>query len=64
MDRTRIGKLITAACFVMGTWMLASGCEQKEKIIEIETPGAEVEVERDKKTGEVDVKVRGEQPDD
>jgi len=32
-----------------------SGCERKEKVIDIETPGADVEVERNIDTGEVEV---------
>lgn len=34
-----------------------TGCERKEKAVDIETPGADVEVERDADTGEVDVEV-------
>jgi hypothetical protein len=33
------------------------GCDHKEKLIDIETPGADVEVERSTDTGEVDVDV-------
>jgi hypothetical protein len=33
-----------------------SGCERKEKVVDIETPGVDVEVERDVDTGEVEVK--------
>ncbi|MCI0332133.1 MAG: hypothetical protein L0228_02770 [Planctomycetes bacterium] len=32
-----------------------AGCERKEKVIDIETPGADVEVERNIDTGEVEV---------
>jgi hypothetical protein len=34
-----------------------TGCERKEKVIDIETPGADVEVERNVDTGQVDVEV-------
>ena len=34
-----------------------TGCERKEKVIDIETPGGDVEVERNKDTGKVDVEV-------
>lgn len=36
---------------------LATGCDQKEDVLEIETPGAEVDVERDTETGEVEIDV-------
>lgn len=32
-----------------------SGCERKEKVVDIETPGRSVEVERNIDTGEVEV---------
>ena len=35
--------------------MTMVGCEQKEKIVDIDTPRGGVEVERDPKTGDVDV---------
>jgi hypothetical protein len=34
-----------------------TGCERKEKVIDVETPGGDVEVQRNKDTGEVDVEV-------
>lgn len=34
-----------------------SGCSQKEQILDVETPGGEVEVEKDKATGDVEVEV-------
>ena len=34
-----------------------TGCERKEKVIDVETPATDVEVERNLDTGEVDVKV-------
>lgn len=40
------------ACFAM-----AGGCENKEPIVDVETPAGEVEVERDRDTGAVDVEV-------
>jgi len=32
-----------------------TGCERKEKVLDIETPGVDVEVERNVDTGEVEV---------
>ena len=37
--------------------LLVAGCERKEKVIDVKTPGGSVEVERSKDTGRVDVKV-------
>jgi diaminopimelate epimerase len=33
------------------------GCERKEKVLDVETPGGEVEVERSTTDGDVDVDV-------
>ena len=32
-------------------------CNRKEKVLDVKTPGGGIEVERDKKTGDVDIKV-------
>jgi hypothetical protein len=46
-----------ASCFA-GLGMCAlTGCERKEKVLDIETPATDVEVERNLDTGEVDVEV-------
>lgn len=42
---------------MLGAAAVQVGCEHKEKLIDIETPRGEVEVERDKDTGDVDVEV-------
>lgn len=34
-----------------------TGCDNKEKVLEVETPRGEVDVERDTETGELDVEV-------
>jgi len=48
---------LLAASFA-GVGMCAlTGCERKEKVIDIETPGGDVEVERNKDTGRVDVEI-------
>jgi hypothetical protein len=55
----RIASLLRAAslapCLLAFGGIAAVGCSDKEKVIDIETPGGQVEVERDRKTGEVDV---------
>lgn len=35
--------------------LFSLGCENKEKVLDIETPRGQIEVERDRDTGEVDV---------
>jgi hypothetical protein len=34
-----------------------TACKQKEKVLDVDTPGGGIEVERDKKSGEVDIKI-------
>lgn len=48
--------LLTSCCAGVGVCAL-TGCERKEKVIDVETPGADVEVERNIDTGAVDVEV-------
>ena len=42
------------ACIALG---VVAGCERKERVLDIETPGADVEVDRNIDTGEVEVDV-------
>lgn len=51
---TRNAALVAVA--VIGA---AAGCDNKEKVLDIETNDGGVEVERDKDTGEVEVDVDG-----
>jgi hypothetical protein len=37
-----------------------SGCERKERVLEVQTPGADVKVDRNIDTGEVEVDVNDE----
>ena len=34
-----------------------TGCEQKEKVLDVETPGGSLEVERSTETGNVDIEI-------
>ena len=34
-----------------------SGCDNKEKVLDVDTPGADVTVEKDRDTGAVDIDV-------
>lgn len=36
---------------------MISGCERKEKVLDIETPGGDIEVERSTGSGKVDVDI-------
>ena len=42
---------------VLGSLITITGCEQKEKIIDIETPAGNIEVERSKGSGKVDLDI-------
>ena len=37
--------------------VFTTGCDQKEKVLDVETPGGELEVERDKSSGDVEVEI-------
>lgn len=57
MHRTQyLTKCLAAAALVLGS-IAFTGCERKEKILEIETPSGKIEVERSIDTGEVDVEI-------
>ena len=51
--------LFASCCAGLGACAF-TGCERKEKVIDIETPGTDVEVERNIDTGKVDVEVERE----
>ena len=57
----KISELLTACSLppvLLGIAMLVSvGCENKEKVLEVETPNRTLEVERDRDTGDVEVEV-------
>ncbi len=42
---------------VLGSMFMITGCEQKEKVIDIETPAGSIEVERSKGSGKLDVDI-------
>jgi hypothetical protein len=45
--------MLVGACVALGI----AGCERKERVLDIQTPGADVEVNRNIDTGEVEVDV-------
>ena len=44
--------LLATTCLLAG-----AACQRKEKVLDIKTPGGGIEVERDKRTGDVDIKI-------
>jgi hypothetical protein len=54
----RLRPLVGISGVAMGTLLGAislSGCERKETVLDVETPGADIEVERNVDTGQIDV---------
>lgn len=55
----KLNEIVAAASLaplVLGLAIVCSaGCENKEKILEVDTPNREIEITRDRDTGEVDV---------
>lgn len=49
-----------AAVLFAAMLVAAPGCERKEKLLDVETPGGGVEVEQDKDSGAVEVDVDSE----
>ena len=43
------------AAGMLGLASLTAGCEQKEKVLDIETPEGSIEVERSRDTGEIEI---------
>lgn len=37
--------------------LVTTGCKRKEKVLDVKTPAGGIEVERDKDTGAVDIKI-------
>jgi hypothetical protein len=42
---------------VLGSLVTSIGCERREKVIDVETPAGEIEVERSTDSGKVDVDI-------
>ncbi|QDT41672.1 hypothetical protein Pan241w_17350 [Gimesia alba] len=47
---------VTLALLLTASFTL-TGCDNKEKVLDVETPGGEIEIERDKDSGAVGVEV-------
>ena len=48
-------RLATAGA--LGLAFLLTGCSRKERVLDVETPGVDIKVDRDKDSGEVDVEI-------
>ena len=48
---------VVTALTLGGVIGASSGCNQKETMLDVETPGGEVEIKRDKTDGEIEVDV-------
>ncbi|MEZ6046427.1 MAG: hypothetical protein R3C11_12825 [Planctomycetaceae bacterium] len=53
----KISIIALAVPVMAGIPAVLAGCDNKETILDVETPDGELEVERDKDTGSVDVEV-------
>lgn len=62
----RIARFVSAVSlspFVLGFALCGvAGCDDDETVLDVETPGGQVEVERDPNTGEVDVETTDNNP--
>lgn len=56
IQKMSLESLLLTTFAVMAGSALA-GCDRKEKVIDIETPGGDIEVERSTGTGKIDVNV-------
>lgn len=54
--RSSVRKL-AALTLLCGSLCGVAGCERKETLLDVETPGGQIEVERSKDTGAIDVNV-------
>ena len=50
--------ILLSVPLVLGSMITITGCEEKEKVIDIETPAGDIEVERTKGSGKVDVDIQ------
>mgnify|MGYP002621746607 CR=1 FL=1 len=63
MSTTKYLRALSAGTITGFAFCLAlavSGCEKKEKVLDVETPRGELEVERSTENGDVDVEVNRE----
>ena len=49
--------LATVAPFLALIALGTTSCDRKEKVLDVDTPSGGIEIERDKKSGEIEMKV-------
>lgn len=54
LSRTGLGAGMLA---VFTTLTTLAGCERKQKVLEVETPGAKLEINRSEETGNIDIEI-------
>jgi len=59
MHHFKVSPLIHAFAIMLLAFTTGSlaGCERKEKVLDVETPAGELEIERDKSSGSVGVEI-------
>lgn len=57
MNRFKLISLSLLTCVALSVVSAIAGCEQKEKVLDIETPNGSIEVERSKGSGKVDIEI-------
>lgn len=48
---------VSALMLLFSAAFITAGCDNKEKILDVETPGGQIEIERDRNSGAVGVEV-------
>ena len=56
-DSRNVFKSLLVFTVLYGSLSGFAGCNRKEKVIDIETPAGDIEVERSKDTGKIDINV-------
>jgi hypothetical protein len=54
MSAVNVRLVATASCLALFSF---AGCERKERVLDVQTPGADVQVDRNIDSGEVEVDV-------
>lgn len=55
VDGLKFTRVAMSLALTVSAVMISAGCERKEKVVDIQAPGTNVEVERNIDTGEVEV---------
>jgi len=58
----RLGIHASVLTLLFSAAFITAGCDNKEKILDVETPGGQIEIERDRDSGAVGVEVDKNKP--